>query len=198
MRETVLYIHGKGGSASESEHYRPLFPNGEVVGLDYKTFTPWETGREIREAAERLARGGRLTLIANSIGAYFAMNAGLDGLAARAYFISPIVDMERLIRDMMALANVTEGELKDRGTAATPFGETLSWEYLRYVREHPIKWRVPTEILYASGDTLTSYGTVRSFADTCGARLTVMEGGEHWFHTPEQLKFVDEWIVSSR
>ena len=31
----------------------------------------------------------------------------------KAYFISPVVDMERLIADMMIWANVTEDELKD-------------------------------------------------------------------------------------
>ena len=37
MKELVLYIHGKGGCAGESEHYNPLFPDCEVVGLDYHT-----------------------------------------------------------------------------------------------------------------------------------------------------------------
>ena len=32
MKELVLYIHGKGGNAGESEHYKPLFPKCEVVG----------------------------------------------------------------------------------------------------------------------------------------------------------------------
>lgn len=50
--EAVLYIHGKGGSASESGHYKPLFPGYDVLGLDYKTFTPWETGAEIRAAVQ--------------------------------------------------------------------------------------------------------------------------------------------------
>ena len=26
------------------------------------------------------------------------------------------------------------------------------------------------------------------------ATLTVMKGGEHWFHTEEEMKFLDEWI----
>ena len=39
----LLYIHGKGGSVMESEHYKLLFPNCEVIGLDYQTFTPWDT-----------------------------------------------------------------------------------------------------------------------------------------------------------
>ena len=42
MKELVLYIHGKGGSAAESEHYRPLFPDCEVFGLDYQTFKQWK------------------------------------------------------------------------------------------------------------------------------------------------------------
>lgn len=54
MKNTVLYIHCKGGSASESEHYKPLFPGCEVIGLDYNAFTPWETGKEIYTAVENL------------------------------------------------------------------------------------------------------------------------------------------------
>lgn len=49
--KTVLYIHGKGGNAFESTHYEKLFPDCKVIGLDYKTFSPWETGKEIHEAA---------------------------------------------------------------------------------------------------------------------------------------------------
>lgn len=26
------------------------------------------------------------------------------------------------------------------------------------------------------------------------ADLTVMPGGEHWFHTPEQMQFLDDWM----
>ena len=52
--DAVLYIHGKEGSAAESEHYKPLFPDCEVIGLDYQSFTPWETSKEIRAAVEAL------------------------------------------------------------------------------------------------------------------------------------------------
>jgi hypothetical protein len=81
MKDAVLYIHGKGGSAAECEHYKPLFPDCEVFGLDYQTFTPWETGAEIRTAVEKLKDGYEsIILIANSIGAFFCMNAGIDGM----------------------------------------------------------------------------------------------------------------------
>ena len=195
MKEVILYVHGKGGSAAESEHYAPLFPGCEVIGLNYKSFTPWEAGREIRETVEKLCReDGSITLIANSIGATFSMSAGIDALIRKAYLISPIVDMERLIRNMMARANVTEGELQRKGVIPTAFGEDLSWEYLCYVREHPISWNAPTEILYGSADELIDYETVTAFVKAHRAGLTVMDGGEHWFHTPEQMAFLDDWI----
>ena len=195
MKDLILYIHGKGGSAAESEHYKPLFPDCEVLGLDYQTFTPWETGAEIREAAEKLkAKHDSIILIANSIGAFFSMNAGIDKLINKAYFISPIVDMEKLIVDMMLWANVTQAELKAKSVIRTIFGEDLSWDYLCYVRDHPISWDVPTQILYGENDNLTSYETIRAFTERHNAILTVMEGGEHWFHTEKQMQFLDDWI----
>ena len=196
MKDAVLYIHGKGGCAAECGHYRPLFPDCEVFGLDYQTFTPWETGAEIYAAAEKLrTRYKSILLVANSIGAFFSMNAGIDTMIQKAYFISPIVDMEKLICDMMQWANVTEAELQSKGIIHTTFGEDLFWEYLCYVRDHPIDWTVPTRILYGSRDNLTSFETINDFAEKHNALLTVMEGGEHWFHTEEQMRFLDEWIL---
>ena len=191
----IIYIHGKGGSATESEYYKPLFPDNEVIGLDYQTFTPWETGKEIRIAAEELkGKYENVILIANSIGAFFSMNAGIDEMIQKAYFISPIVDMDKLITDMMQWVNVSESELESEGIIHTDYGEDLSWEYLSYVRSHPIEWRVPTQILYGRNDHLTSLETITDFANKHQATLTVMEGGEHWFHTEEQMQFLDNWI----
>ena len=197
MKQTaILYIHGKNGSAAECEHYKPLFSECDVIGLDYQTFTPWETGAEIRSAVEKLkSEYDNIILIANSIGTFFSMNAGIDPVIKKAYFISPIVDMERLIADMVAWANVTEDELKEKGIIHTSFGEDLSWEYLIYVREHPIKWNAPTAILYGIKDNLTSFETISAFAEKHNAKLTVMKNGEHWFHTEEQMRFLDDWIV---
>lgn len=193
--KTVLYIHGKGGNAAESTHYEKLFPDCKVIGLDYKTFSPWETGKEIHEAVVSLkTEFESIILIANSIGAFFCMNANLNSLIEKAYFISPVVNMEKLICDMMQWANVTEAELEQRKIIPTDFGEELSWEYLCYVRAHPLNWKVPTLILYGEKDNLTSIETMRAFAEKQGASLTVMKGGEHWFHTEEEMKFLDEWI----
>ena len=197
MKTCLLYIHGKGGSAEEAAHYRPLFPDYEIIGLDYVSETPWDAGKEIYEKTRQLReRFDSILLVANSIGAFFSMHAGIDAFVRKAFFISPIVDMEKLIRDLMTGAHVTEEELKEKGTFHTSFGEDLSWAYLCYVRTHPIRWTVPTAILYGSRDDLTSYGTVSSFAERHGAQLTVMEGGEHWFHTKVQMTFLDDWITT--
>ena len=197
MKELVLYIHGKGGCAGESEHYKPLFPACEVIGLDYQTLIPWEAWKEIREAVTKLnAEYDSITLIANSIGAFFSMNAGIDAMIRCAYLISPVVDMEQLILNMMSRADVTETELEEKGVIPTSFGEDLSWDYLCYVREHPVSWTVPTRILYGSRDNLTSCETIAAFAKTHNAELTVMEEGEHWFHTDEQMRFLDDWIIN--
>ena len=191
----VIYIHGKGCNATESEHYKPLFPDYEVIGLDYHTFSPWETGKEICNAVKELkSKYVNVVLIANSIGAFFSMNAGIDDIVQMAYFISPIVDMEKLITDMMKWANVTESELESEGIIHTDFGEDLSWEYLSYVRSHPIEWHVPTQILYGGNDHLTSLETITDFANKHQATLTVMDGGEHWFHTEDQMQYLDNWI----
>lgn len=197
--KTVLYVHGKGGNASESTHYEKLFPDCKVIGLDYKTFSPWETGKKIHEAVVSLkSEAESIILVASSIGAFFSMNANLNGLIEKAYFISPVVNMEKLICDMMKWANVTEAELEQRKIIPTDFGEELSWEYLCYVRVHPLSWQVPTSILYGENDNLTSIETMSEFAEKFGATLTVMKGGEHWFHTEEEMKFLDEWLRSQK
>ncbi len=185
MQMTLIYIHGQYGSPEEAEHYKPLFPDCEVIGFDYKAQTPWEAEREFAEyfdclgctgggagQQQGISSGcGSIGIIANSIGAFYAMCALSGRDIAAAYFISPIVDMERIE------------------------GVTLDEEYLRYVRQHPTSdWRVPTHILYGENDNLTSLATISDFARRTGASLTVMPGGGHWFHTPEQMAFLDGWI----
>ena len=124
------------------------------------------------------------------------MNALSKMKIKKAFFISPIVDMEKVILNMMTLANVSEQLLKEKQTINTSFGETLSWNYLNYVRNHPIKWNIPTEILYGENDYLTSLETISDFAKNNNAGLTVMKNGEHWFHTKEEMDFLDQWIKS--
>ena len=196
MKKAIIYIHGKGGNAQEAEHYRDIFPTCDVIGFDYKSDTPWDAKQEFEEYFDNLSNVyDSVSIIANSIGAFFCINALADKKIEKAYFISPIVDMEQLILDMMRWAGVTEEELQEQKRIETPFGETLSWEYLVWVRNHPVSWKIPTKILYGSKDHLQSINTIERFAKQFGASVSVMENGEHWFHTKEQTDCVDNWIV---
>ena len=197
MNKTIVYIHGKGGSAEEAEHYKSVCVGYDVIGIEYKAQTPWEAKEEFQLLFGSIyKKTTSIILIANSICAFFAMNALHNRNIEKALFISPIADMEKLIENMMIWSNVTENDLCHKKEIVTPFDETLSWEYLCYVRENPIVWTVPTAILYGTKDNLTSYETITKFAKNIGATLSVMENGEHWFHTDEQMAFLDNWIKS--
>ena len=63
MKNLIVYVHGKGGSAGEAEHYKTFFPNSEVIGLDYHYQTPWEARKEFRAFfTEQKSRYDHLTL----------------------------------------------------------------------------------------------------------------------------------------
>ena len=198
MKKLVIYVHGKGGTAEEAMHYRTLFVESDVIGFDYKSQNPWEAKREFSDFYDLHSKEyNSVILVANSIGAFFSMHALAEKKISKALFISPISNMEKLITNMMIWSNVTEEELCRKKEISTGFGETLSWEYLCYVRKHPIKWNIPTCILYGANDNLTSLETVSEFAEQIGASLTIMNDGEHWFHTNEQMEFLDNWIRNS-
>lgn len=195
LEKAMLYIHGKGGSYLEAEQFKKNCPNYDIIGIDYNDYFPWMVQNQIASAYDEVQqRYDSISVIGSSIGAYFAMHTLQNCELEQALFISPILDMERLILDMMGWANVSEKELREKGEIPTDFGETLSWKYLCFVRDHPIIWNIPTEILYAGKDHLTSRHTVDQFIKSHDANLTVMENGEHWFHTDEQIAFLDHWM----
>ena len=203
-----LFIHGKGGNKEEAGLLAEIAceKDWDVVGIDLpgwgartaeaERFVPWEAAPELRTVYDALKqRYSAIALFANSIGAYFSLLALGDKALERALFVSPVTDMERLICRMMEWAAVTAEQLKKEGEIPTAFGETLSWPYLCYVREHPVThWNVPTRILYAGRDELVERETIEKFVSRFDAELTVMEEGEHWFHTEEQLAALRQWI----
>ena len=193
-KDIVVYVHGKGGNANEAEHYKQFFKE-DVYGFDYKSENPWDAKAEFSQEFKELSeKYNKITLIANSIGAYFSMNSGIEKYVSKAYFISPIVNLERLILDMIKWAGATEQELEKKRIIPVDFGDDLSWDYLQYVRKHKTSWAVPTDILYGSNDNMQSLDTIKGFCSNAPATLTVMDCGEHWFHTKEQMEFLDKWI----
>ena len=204
-----LFVHGKHGCKEEASAFAELVcPRGwQVLSIDLPehgerqnrtdgvSLVPWEAVPELRAVmAQARARWKEVSLYAVSIGAWLSLLAFPDTPPVRSLFVSPVLDMNALIKTMMGWAQVTEEQLQQEGCIPTSFGETLSWKYACFARKHPISsWSSPTEILYGSADALTSRQTVASFVRRFGCGLTVLEGGEHWFHTPEQLAFLRAW-----
>lgn len=102
--KVVLYIHGKGGSIEECHHFEALFKDYDVLGIDYKANEPWNVKKEIEDYIHNIKdHYTKIVVIANSIGAFYVMNGDISSIVDHAYFISPIVDMEKLILDMMLM-----------------------------------------------------------------------------------------------
>lgn len=197
MSRLVIYIHGRGGNAKEAEHYKSLFPENDVIGFDYQSRNPWEAKEEFSVFYDKVTKEyDSVIVLANSIGAFFTIMSLADKEIERAFFISPIVDMKKLIQNMMEWAGVTTEELQKKGEIPTDFGETLSWKYYSYVCKYPVKWEIPTCILYGEKDNMTSKETITAFARETNATLTIMPDGEHWFHTEKQMEFLDQWICT--
>ena len=198
MKKAIIYIHGKGGSSLEINQYKESCLGFDMVGIDYNEYLPWIVEKQIKSVYEKVEKTyDEIYILANSIGAYFAMHSLQKVNIKKALFISPILDMEQLILNMMNWANVSEETLCEKKEISTDFGETFSWKYLCFVRENPIVWNISTEILYGEKDNLTSRETVDKFIKNHNAHLTVMENGEHWFHTEKQLIFLNNWLKQS-
>lgn len=203
--QDYLFLHGQMGCKEEAEPFAQLVcaRGGQVLSIDLpghgerrgrrEELTPWAAVPDIQAALDfAQARWKTVSLRATSIGAYFARLS--FPAPARALLVSPVLEMEDLIFSMMRRAGVTPEQLQKQGEITTSFGQTLSWKYLCWVREHPVfGWNCPTCILCGSADQMISRQTVEAYARRHSARLTVLEGGEHWFHTPEQLAALHKW-----
>lgn len=158
-----------------------------------KVQTCVEELRSVMAYAKTLAT--EISLFGCSMGAYFSLLAYCEEPIKQAMFLSPVVDMERLIGNMMAWFSVSEEQLQSEREVATPIGQTLYWDYYQYVKDHPVThWQSPTHILYGSADNLCERDVIERFARRFDCNLTILEKGEHFFHTPEQLNFYQTWI----
>ncbi len=134
-----------------------------------------------------------ISLFGCSIGAYFSILTYKDEPIRQAVFLSPVVDMKRIIDNIMKWFNVSENQLKEEHKILTPI-KTLYWDYYKYVVEHHVEWNKPTALLYGEKDELCEFVYVSDFAKRSYADMTVFDEGEHYFHTDEQLKFLRQWL----
>lgn len=203
-----IYIHGKAGCGEESEILAQIActQGWQVLGFDLpehgqrknerNTFLPWNIVPEIQAVYRYVQENwNRISIYANSLGAWFSMLSLAGKPIEKCLFVSPVLDMQKLIETMIGWAGVTPEQLEQEQEIITGFGETLSWNYYVYAKAHQMKrWDNPTVILYAGRDKLTDQQTVDHFVEKFHCGLTVMEDGEHWFHTQEQLNFLRRWI----
>ena len=136
-----------------------------------------------------------INLWACSMGAYFSLLAYKNENIKKCLFLSPVVNMKVIIDNMMLWSNTTEEDLKLKQEIKTDFGQTLYWDYYKYVKDNPItSWNKYSFILYGSNDNMQDQKIIQEFTNNFGCKLSVLETGEHFFHTEEQLNYYSKWL----
>ena len=142
------------------------------------------------------ARYNEINIWACSMGAYFSLLAYKKENIKQCIFLSPVVDMKTIINNMMLWSNTTEEELKEKQEIKTNFGQTLYWDYYKYVVENPItNWDKETYILYGNKDNMQNETIIKKFSNDFNCKLSILENGEHYFHTDEQLNYYENWLT---
>lgn len=111
-----MYIHGQGGSKEEAEIIAPTICNRgwQLLSLDLPghgertdesgNFVPWRVVPELSEILKfAKEQWTEIALYANSIGAWFSILSFTSEEFSQCLFVSPVLDMRRLISDMMRL-----------------------------------------------------------------------------------------------
>lgn len=141
------------------------------------------------------ANYNEVNIWACSMGAYFSLLSYKDENINQCIFLSPVVNMKIIIDNMILWANTTEKELMEKQEIKTDFGQTLYWDYYSYVKENPItSWNKETHILYGDKDNMQDKNIIKNFAEKSNCKLSILEGGEHYFHTEEQLDYYKNWL----
>ena len=136
-----------------------------------------------------------INLWACSMGAYFSLLAYKDENIKQCLFLSPVVNMKIIIDNMMLWSNTTEEELKEKQEIKTDFGQTLYWDYYEYVKENSItNWDKKTYILYGNKDNMQDEKVIKDFCNKFNCELSILENGEHYFHTEEQMEYYRNWL----
>lgn len=136
-----------------------------------------------------------LSLFACSMGAYFSLIACNDKPLQQCLFLSPVVDMKKLVENMFVWFNIDRQQLQQKKEITAPDSTKMYWDDYLYLKKHPVaRWDTPTWILYGENDQLSEGAVVQAFCQQFCAKMQVHSGGEHFFHTPEQLAFYSDWL----
>lgn len=136
-----------------------------------------------------------ISLFACSMGAYFSLLAYKEENLEQCLLLSPVVDMMRIIGNMMTWFSITPEMLQEKKEIETPIGQVLYWDYYTYVKEHPVEtWETATAVLYGAKDEICEFETIENFVKLFHSKLQIMQEGAHYFHTDEQLEVYNDWL----
>lgn len=179
--KVYLFIHGNSGSKQEAVPFAEIaVPKGyQVIGIDLPVMgKPWHVLELIEDVKQYLKENySSINLRANSIGSYYSLMAFQREKIDNALFVSPILDMKTYI------------EVKD-----VKGHNVRNGDYYKFVSENPIdSWKAVTHILRPKVDLIVDERVYEYFLSSHDCSITVMEDGEHWFHTDKQLDFLKKW-----
>ena len=195
-KKVVIYIHGLNGSAKEASDFKFLKDRFDVVGLDYKDGNPWELKEVIQGEFKKLSKGyDEVYVIATSIGAFYTYEYLSGFNIKKAFFISPVVSMFQTIIDLMVMYNIKDKELMEKKFITLEDGTVLSYDFYQHVSNDEDNWKVPTEILYAAYDEVVYTGSMMEFLENHpNCRMTVKSDSDHYMYTPEEKRFIRNWV----
>lgn len=208
--KAYLYVHGKQASKEAAAGFAAIAEEKGYQTLSFdlprhgeRTNEPdrcdiWNGMRDLailRDAA--FGRWRDVSLYGCSLGAFFSLNTFAGDAFKKCLFQSPIVDMEYLIRQMMVWFGISPERLEREREIETPI-DLMSWDYLQYVRAHPVvSWPIPTSVLYAGRDNLQSREVIDAFCGRFRAALTVSPQSEHPFMEEGDAQIVARWLRES-
>lgn len=174
--KVFLFVHGLHGRKEEAQAFAEVaVPKGyQVMGIDLPLeCKPWEVLPLLNEIRDYLYKNWKsVSLRANSIGSWLSLLTFQGKKVERALFVSPLLDMKKYIEEQ-------------------PSREE---DYYKWVIKKPVAcWEAPTYILRPEVDLVVGEAVGRDFISRHKCQITFMPGGEHWFHTPEQLAFLKAW-----
>ncbi len=206
-----IFVHGKMGCKEDAEHFAEIAvlkgyqvvsfdlpEHGERKDEDYPIMV-WNGVNDLKCISDYVTNKWKeVNLYACSLGAYFSLLAFKDIDISKSLFQCPLLNMERLVANMMKWFNITEEQLEVDKEIPTPIGETLYWDYWVYAKEHPVnEWKSKSFILYPSNDGLTERQVIDDFVKNNLVHLTVLEGAEHFFTEQEYLEQTELWLQTN-
>lgn len=208
--KVYIYVHGKMSDKESAETFARIAENkgyqtisfdllehGERKDENYRGDI-WNGISDLHKISNyTFANWKSVSLFACSLGAYFSLQAYKNITFEKCFFLSPIVNMEYLIKNMFLWFHITEEMLYTKREIPTPI-DTLSWDYYQYVKKNPVtRWNSPTYILYGGKDNLQSLQVIENFAKSNSMSLTISEQREHSFMGNGDDEVVKSWICDN-